>query len=180
MKFSSISGSSSRTIHGPSSCKIICRLNKKSSMIKILKGDLNTILSNTLTPIFKSCKANPTIQRHLFIQCGFSLVSMRVQGFDENCKIANWKKIIAMYFSMGLHDIRPLSRLQEKPQVLKRDHPALQKNTFLNFFLFLIMAHLAPNPDPHSAYPMRNRIRIQPTEINVCRTVFGSSRPKSI
>ncbi len=46
--------------------------------------------------------------------------------------------------------------LQEKPSVLKREHPALKKIKFINFVLFLVVALLDPdtdlgtplNPDP--------------------------------
>jgi hypothetical protein len=40
--------------------------------------------------------------------------------------------------------------LQEKPSVLKREHPALQNMKILDFFLFLwvIFALLDPDPDP--------------------------------
>ncbi len=53
----------------------------------------------------------------------------------------------------------PTSKLLEKPSALKREHPALQKMKFINFFLFLwvIFALLGPdpgsplNPDPDTA-----------------------------
>jgi hypothetical protein len=43
-----------------------------------------------------------------------------------------------------------MPKLQEKPSVLKREHPALQNLKILNFFLFLwvILALLDPDPDP--------------------------------
>jgi hypothetical protein len=42
-----------------------------------------------------------------------------------------------------------MSKLQEKLSALEREHPALQKVKFLNFFLFLwvIFAILDPDPD---------------------------------
>jgi hypothetical protein len=42
--------------------------------------------------------------------------------------------------------------LQDKPSVLKREHPVLQKMKFLNFFLFLwvIFAFLEPYLDSES------------------------------
>jgi hypothetical protein len=44
----------------------------------------------------------------------------------------------------------PISKLQEKPSALKREHPAFQNMTILYFFLFLcvIFALLDPDPDP--------------------------------
>jgi hypothetical protein len=43
-----------------------------------------------------------------------------------------------------------MSKLHEKPSALKREHPALQKRKFINFFLFLwvIFALLVPDTDP--------------------------------
>jgi hypothetical protein len=45
-----------------------------------------------------------------------------------------------------------MSKLQEKPSALIREHPALQNMKFLNFFLFLwvIFALLDPDPDYES------------------------------
>jgi hypothetical protein len=45
-----------------------------------------------------------------------------------------------------------MSKPQEKPLALKREHPALQNMKFLNFFLFLwvIFALLDPDPDSES------------------------------
>jgi hypothetical protein len=43
-----------------------------------------------------------------------------------------------------------MSKLQEKPSVIKREHPALQNKIFLNLFPFmsLIFGFLDPDPDP--------------------------------
>ncbi len=54
------------------------------------------------------------------------------------------------------------SKLQEKPSVLKREHPAHQNLTFLQFFLWLRVTCAFFAPDPHWE----------------CR--YRSSRPKSI
>jgi hypothetical protein len=40
------------------------------------------------------------------------------------------------------------SKLQEKPSTLKREHPALQKMKFINFFLFLWVIFALLDPDP--------------------------------
>ncbi len=57
---------------------------------------------------------------------------------------------LAICLSQGRH--KGLSKLQEKLSALKREHPALQKIKFINFFLFLwiIFALLGSgsNPDP--------------------------------
>jgi hypothetical protein len=39
------------------------------------------------------------------------------------------------------------SKIQEKPSVLKREHPALQKIKFMNFFLFLCVIFTLLDPD---------------------------------
>ncbi len=41
-----------------------------------------------------------------------------------------------------------MSMLQEKPSALKREHPALQKMKFLNFFLCLRVIFRLRDPDP--------------------------------
>jgi hypothetical protein len=61
-----------------------------------------------------------------------------------------------------------MSKLQEKPSALKREHPALQKMKFMNFFLCLwvIFALLDPDSDPRTPvipYLIRIRIRIHNT-----------------
>jgi hypothetical protein len=40
-----------------------------------------------------------------------------------------------------------MSKLQENPSALKREHPALQKIKFINFFLCLWVILALPNPD---------------------------------
>jgi hypothetical protein len=44
---------------------------------------------------------------------------------------------IAIYSSFGLHKGCPLSKRQEKPSALKREHPALQNMKCFSCFLFL-------------------------------------------
>jgi hypothetical protein len=43
-----------------------------------------------------------------------------------------------------------MSKLQEKPSALKREHPVFKNMKILDFFLFLwvIFAFLDPDPDP--------------------------------
>jgi hypothetical protein len=41
-----------------------------------------------------------------------------------------------------------MSKLQEKPSALKREHPALQKMTFILFFLCLWVIFALLDPDP--------------------------------
>jgi hypothetical protein len=43
-----------------------------------------------------------------------------------------------------------MSKLQEKPSALKREHPALQKMNFVNFFLCLWVIFALLNSDPHT------------------------------
>ncbi len=61
--------------------------------------------------------------------------------------------------------IKKIASLQEKPAVLKWEHPALQNMKILNFFLFLwvIFALLDPNPDldPPLAWLTPDPIRIR-------------------
>jgi hypothetical protein len=63
-------------------------------------------------------------------------------------KLYFFKSKIAIFLSLGLFTGCPLSKLQEKPSTLKREHPALQKIKFNtgNFFQFLwvIFALLDP------------------------------------
>ncbi len=51
-----------------------------------------------------------------------------------------------------------MSKLQEKPSVLKREHPELQKMKFINFFLclgsFLALLDLDPDPDMDPGTPL--------------------------
>jgi hypothetical protein len=59
-----------------------------------------------------------------------------------------------------------MSKLQEKPSSLKREHPALQKMKFINFYLSLwaIFALLDLGTDPGTPVnpdPIRIRIRIR-------------------
>jgi hypothetical protein len=53
-----------------------------------------------------------------------------------------------------------MSQLQEKPSALKREHPALQKMKFINFFLCLwvIFALLGPDGESGSGYRSRDPI----------------------
>jgi hypothetical protein len=52
------------------------------------------------------------------------------------------------------------SKLQEKPSVLQRDHPALQKMNFTNCFIFFWVIFALLDPET----PIRIRIRIHNTE----------------
>jgi hypothetical protein len=56
---------------------------------------------------------------------------------------------MAIYVSICYASIKYV-QLQEKPSALKREHPALQNMKFIYFFQFLwvILAHLDPDPDP--------------------------------
>jgi hypothetical protein len=56
-----------------------------------------------------------------------------------------------------------MSKLQEKPSALRREHPALQKFKFINFFLCLwvIFALLDPYPDCESGYGPRDPLTHQ-------------------
>jgi hypothetical protein len=67
---------------------------------------------------------------------------IRIQGLDDQ-KLK--KKYTDLIKSCNLL----MSKLQEKPSALKREHPALQKMKFINFFLCLcvIFALLDPDPD---------------------------------
>jgi hypothetical protein len=47
----------------------------------------------------------------------------------------SFRSTIAIYLSLGLHE--RTSKLQEKPSALKREHPALQKMKFINFFFYV-------------------------------------------
>ncbi len=54
----------------------------------------------------------------------------------ENCFKSFFYKKFAIYFSLSLHKGRPHS-YKEKTSALKREHSALQKMKFINFFQFL-------------------------------------------
>jgi hypothetical protein len=59
--------------------------------------------------------------------------------------------------------------LQEKPSALKREHPALQKLKFINFFLFLWVIFTPLDPDPD--HPVGSR-SITLTERKACTQVL--------
>jgi hypothetical protein len=64
-----------------------------------------------------------------------------------------------------------MCKVQEKPSVLKREHPVLQKMKlkFINFYIFLwvIFAILDPDPDPGTTLnPDPIQIRIYSTGKN--------------
>ncbi len=90
---------------------------------------------------------------------------IRIQGFDDQ------KKISFIFFCNLL-----MSKLQEKPSALKREHPTLQKMKFINFFLCLWVIFALLDPDP-----IQIRIRIQRphwtrirTRIQIHSTVYKS------
>jgi hypothetical protein len=64
-------------------------------------------------------------------------------------------KKIAIYLSLGLE---MTSKLQEKPSALKREHQALQKMKYINFFLFLCVTFALLDPDRKSGYGSRDPI----------------------
>jgi hypothetical protein len=71
---------------------------------------------------------------------------IRIQGFDDQkLKEKNTVENFLSCFDQKLQFF--MSKLQEKP---KREHPALQKKKFINYFLCLwaIFALLDPCPDP--------------------------------
>ncbi len=47
-----------------------------------------------------------------------------------------------------------MSKLQEKPSVLKRDHPAFKKMKFINFFLCLWVIFALLDPDTYLGTPL--------------------------
>ena len=49
-----------------------------------------------------------------------------------------------------------MSKLQEKPSALKREHPALQKIKFINFFLRLWVMFALLDPNPGSRDPIQS------------------------
>ncbi len=84
----------------------------------------------------------------------------------------NWRKKMQMKIFLIKSCNLLMSKLQEKTSALKREHPALQKMKFINFFLCLlvIFALLDPDPDldtdpgtPLNSDPIRIRIRIHST-----------------
>ncbi len=96
-------------------------------------------------------------------------IRIRIQGFDEQ-KYKKYSWIIFLKIKNCNFLIRRppqrASQLQEKPSAPKREHPAIQKMKFINFFLFLwvIYAILEPNQVPDlgtSLYPNPTRIRIR-------------------
>jgi hypothetical protein len=72
--------------------------------------------------------------------------------------------------------------LQEKPSAIKREHPALQKMKFINYFIFfwLIFALLDPHPDCKSGSGYGSRDPIEsgsdpdPQHCLPCQSLSGS------
>jgi hypothetical protein len=75
--------------------------------------------------------------------------SIQIQTFDDKTlkKKNTAENFLLSFFDQKLQLV--LSKLYEKPSALKREHPALQKMQFINFFLCLwvIFALLDPDPD---------------------------------
>ena len=54
-----------------------------------------------------------------------------------------------------------MSKLQEKPSALKREHPELQKIKFINFLLFLWVIFALLDPDPQHCCAVRYILSLQ-------------------
>jgi hypothetical protein len=56
------------------------------------------------------------------------------------------------------------SKLHEKPSALKREHPALQKMTFLNFFLFFWVIFAFLDPETLSKTSLGTKFRTEKSD----------------
>ncbi len=54
-----------------------------------------------------------------------------------------------------------MSKLQDKPSVLKREHPAVQKMKFITFVLFEWVIFALLDPDPDCEFQSRSREPIE-------------------
>ncbi len=73
---------------------------------------------------------------------------IRIQGFDDqNLKVKIQLKNCLIFFLIKNFCLL-MSKLQEKPSALKRDHPPLKKIKFVNFFLCLWVIFALLDPDP--------------------------------
>ncbi len=89
----------------------------------------------------------------------FKWFRIRLQEIGKNNSfkknILFWSKS-SKYLSLGL--LTRQEKLKVKPSALKREHPALQKMKFINFFLFLWVTFPScirnSNPDPDPRTPL--------------------------
>jgi hypothetical protein len=98
---------------------------------------------------------------------------IRIQGFDDQkVKKKNTAEIFLYLFSIKNCNLL-MSKQQEKPPALKREHPGLQKMKFFNFFLCLwvIFALLDPDSDWESGYGSRDPIE-SGSESTACTGIY--------
>jgi hypothetical protein len=67
--------------------------------------------------------------------------------------------------------MKDVSKLQQKPSVLEKEHPALQNMKFLPFFLFLrfIFVLLVPDSTEINADPYGSGSGSGPTTLNISK-----------
>jgi hypothetical protein len=89
---------------------------------------------------------------------------IRIKDFDvQKLKKKNTAEIFLYLLFNKKNNLR-MSKLQEKPSALKREHPALQKMKFINFFLCLWIIFALLDTDPWTPLkPDPIRIRIHST-----------------
>ncbi len=75
------------------------------------------------------------IRIRIRIQSGFRVWWLKTEG--EKIQ----QKLFFIFFYLKMQFLL-MSKLQEKPSALKREHPALQKMKFINFFMF--WGHFCP------------------------------------
>jgi hypothetical protein len=61
---------------------------------------------------------------------------IQIQGFYDQRLKKIQQKFVKYFFRIKNSNLL-MSNLQEKPSALKREHPALQKKKFINFYLYL-------------------------------------------
>ncbi len=111
-----------------------------------------------LLPPARSSPVGGVANPHQILRIRIHRIRIRIQDFDsqklkKKNTVENFLKYLLLIKNCNLLIPRPpqrTSKLQEKPSALEREHPALQKIKFINFFS-IFAGHFAPtDPDPDS------------------------------
>jgi hypothetical protein len=105
---------------------------------------------------------------------------------DQKLKEKKYSRNVLKSFFLIKNCNLLMSKLQEKPSGLKREHPALQKMKFINFFLCLCVIFALLDPGSRSRDPSESGSNPNPApqhwlEVpDPCKTETCKSRNKGI